>query len=205
MPAAAQRLTMHPTAEHEDLDDALRRCGAGWDAAQAHGLLCGRLAVTGSAGGSEWMREVLEGSPADDSNRGECEMMLGTLLESSAQQLSERLSGFQPLLPDDAAPAEQRAEALAHWCEGFLHGLVSGAHSKELKARLASEPISGIIKDTLQITRATAGGEDSDETVETAYAELVEYVRTATQLVYEELAPWRSARGTGGAPDDRVH
>lgn len=198
---------MQPTVEHEDLDDALRRCGAGWDAAQSHGLLCGRLAVAGAGVGGQWLHEVLEGCAAHDSNRGECEAMLGALLESSVQQLSERQSGFQPLLPDDAAPAEQRAEALAHWCEGFLHGLVSGPHSQELKARLASEPVSDIIKDMLQITQATAGGEDSNETVEAAYADLVEYARTATQLVYEELAPWRSQaeRATNGAPDDRVH
>ena len=29
----------------DDLDEALRRCGASWDAAQPHGLLTGRLAV----------------------------------------------------------------------------------------------------------------------------------------------------------------
>jgi yecA family protein len=191
---------MQPTVEHEDLDAALRRCGAGWDAAQAHGLLCGRLAVAGRAAGADWLAEVTGDFTVSDSNRADCEQMLQALLERSVEQLSERQSGFQPLLPDDAAPAEQRAEALAHWCEGFLHGLVSGPHSERLKARLASEPLSGIIKDTLEITRATAG-EDAEETVEEAYAELVEYVRTATQLVYEELAPWRGAE----PPDDAVH
>lgn len=199
---------MHSTVEHEDLDDALRRCGAGWDAAQAHGLLCGRLAVAGSFAGTAWISEVLQDGEADDSRRAECEALLESLFESSVQQLSERQSGFQPLLPDDAAPAELRAEALAHWCEGFLHGLVSGPHPERLKARLASEPISDVIKDTLEITRATAGEGNDDETVEAAYAELVEYVRAATQLVYEELAPWRSPGGRpsdDGVADDAVH
>lgn len=197
---------MHSSIEHEDLDDALRRCGAGWDAAQAHGLLCGRLAVAGSAAGAGWMHEVLEGGPAEHANRGECEAMLAALLDASVQQLSERQSEFRPLLPDDAAPAELRAEALAHWCEGFLHGLVSGPHPEKLKVRLASEPISGIIKDTLEITRATAGGEDNEEAIETAYAELVEYLRAATQLVYEELAPWRSpAAPADDDSGDRLH
>lgn len=197
---------MHSNVEHEDLDDALKRCGAGWDAAQAHGLLCGRLAVSGRAAGTEWVHEVLEDGAPDDSSRGACETLLERLLDASAKQLSERQSEFHPLLPDDAAPSELRAEALAHWCEGFLHGLVSGAHPEKLKARLASEPISSIIKDTLEITRATAGGEN-DETIEAAYAELVEYVRAATQLVYEELGPWRSpgAAGTDDASGDRVH
>lgn len=198
---------MYRTIEHEDLDDALKRCGSGWDAAQAHGLLCGRLAVAGASAGAAWKAEVLQTFAADAASREACEPLLEALLEASVRQLSERQSEFQPLLPDDAAPAGFRAEALAHWCEGFLHGLVSGRHSEALKARLASEPVSGIIKDTLEITRATIGSEDSDETVESAYAELVEYLRTATQLVYEELAPWRP-NGAGPADpsgDDALH
>lgn len=196
---------MHMIVEHEDLETALRSCGAGWDAAQAHGLLCGRLAIAGRAAGADWLAEVMQDFTVNDSNRGECEAMLEALLEASVQQLSGRQSDFHPLLPDDAAPAEQRAQALAHWCEGFLHGLVSGPHPERLKARLASEPLSGIIKDTLEITRATAG-EENEETVESAYAELVEYVRTAAQLAYEELAPWRAA--DEGSPDrgrDHLH
>lgn len=201
----ATRSPMHPDVEHEDLEAALRRCGADWDAAQAHGLLCGRLAVAGRGAGPEWLAEITRDLPVSDSNRSDCESMLEALLETSVRQLSERQSGFQPLLPDDAAPAEQRAQALAHWCEGFLHGLVSGPHAAALKARLGSEPVSGVIKDLLEITRATAGDEN-EETVEEAYTELVEYVRTAAQLVYEELAPWRGVAGQ--SPDDtrdRLH
>ncbi|HZD53413.1 MAG TPA: UPF0149 family protein [Woeseiaceae bacterium] len=199
--------TVDNPIEHEDLEAALRRCGAGWDAAQAHGLLCGRLAVAGASAGAEWVDEVLQDGGPEHVRRADCAAMLEGLFETSLRQLAERQSDFQPLLPDDAAPAELRAQALAHWCEGFLHGLVAGPHPEDLKARLASEPINDIIKDTLAITRATAGVEDSNETIEKAYAELVEYVRTAAQLVYEELAPWRTrgASASGGAGGESVH
>ncbi|HEX7060935.1 MAG TPA: UPF0149 family protein [Woeseiaceae bacterium] len=196
---------MEASPEHEDLETALRRCGAGWDAAQAHGLLCGRLAVAGRSAGRDWLHEVTGDLTAGDSNRDECEGLLAALLDTSVEKLAERQSAFQPLLPDDAAPAEERAQALAHWCEGFLHGLVSGPHAAALKARLASEPVSGVIKDLLEITRATAGDEN-EETVEEAYTELVEYVRTAAQLVYEELAPWRGAAAqSADSSTDRLH
>ena len=47
---------------------------------------------------------------------------------------------------------------MGHWCEGFLHGLVSADHGDALQgARLAEDPLADIIKDMLQITRATAG------------------------------------------------
>ena len=42
-----QNTPHHLRPSFNTLDEALRRCGASWDAAQAHGLLTGRLAVGG--------------------------------------------------------------------------------------------------------------------------------------------------------------
>jgi uncharacterized protein len=200
-----RRLNMHDTVEHDELDEALRRCGASWSAAQAHGLLCSRLAVRGRRAGREWIEEVLRESDAANALRGECRNMLEDLYGRSYRQLAERQSEFEPLLPDDESPASARADALAHWCEGFLHGLVSGPHGESLKAKLASEPLSDIIRDTLEITRATAEADgDSDEE---AWTELVEYLRVATQLAFEELAAVRSPDEPGPAAQggDVIH
>lgn len=193
---------MEQTVDHDALEAALRRCSATWDAAQTHGLLSGRLAIAGADAGFEWLTQVLEGTDQADAMRDECETMLGTLFGATLRQLSERLSEFAPLLPDDDDNAVVRANALAHWCEGFLHGLVSAQHGEALKKRLTEEPLADIIKDMLQITRATAG-EDSDGGDDTAYTELVEYVRVAVQLAYEELANFRHPgnEADNAAPD----
>ncbi len=177
----------------DDLDAALRRCGASWDAAQSHGLLTGRLAVAGVPAAPGWLLQVLEGSNEADALRQECQRLLDALYQATFWQLSERLSEFVPLLPADNADAEQRTAALAHWCEGFLHGLVSSGDDARLKKRLAAEPLSDIIRDMLQITRAAVDAESDDETNEAAYAEVVEYVRVAAQLAYEELSDIRHA------------
>lgn len=177
----------------DDLDEALRRCGASWDAAQAHGLLTGRLAVAGVAAGPDWLLQVLEGTDDNNALQQECRKKLDTLYQSTYWQLSERLSEFSPLLPDDAEDAERRTLAMAHWCEGFLHGLVSAKHEQALKERLAAEPLADIIGDMLQITRAAVDEESDAETNEAAYAEVVEYMRVAAQLAYEELAELRHA------------
>ena len=182
---------MEPSIEHDALDAALRRCGASWDAAQTHGLLSGRLAIAGAEAGFAWLQQVLEGTDPGNALRSECEVMLDKLFESTYRQLSERQSEFEPLLPDDQDSTADRAAALGHWCEGFLHGLVSGDHGDALKERLGSEPLADIIKDMLQITRAAADEESDDETNEEAYAELVEYLRVAVQLTYEELVEFR--------------
>jgi uncharacterized protein len=197
---------MNSAVDHDQLDAALRRCGASWDAAQSHGLLSGRLAVAGADSGFDWLSQVLEGTDANDALRGECEAMLGTLFESTYRQLAERQSEFEPLLPDGGDSTAVRAAALAHWCEGFLHGLVSADHGDALKKRLSSEPLADIIKDMLQITRAIAAEDAQSETDEQAYTELVEYLRVAAQLTYEELVGFRQppAAEEGADPEPEV-
>lgn len=185
---------MSSEIDHEQLDDALRRCGATWDAAQAHGVLAGRLATDGAAIKPVWLATMLEGTDESNALCTECADMLTTLFASTYRQFTERQSEFALLLPDDSDTAHRRTEALAHWCEGFLHGLVSGDHGDALKSRLGAEPVADIIKDMLQITRATVGDDDEDEDSEEAYTEIVEYVRVAAQMVYEELADLRPER-----------
>ncbi|MEJ2140566.1 MAG: UPF0149 family protein [Gammaproteobacteria bacterium] len=196
---------METMVEYDQLEDALRRCGASWDASQAHGLLVGRLATAGADAGFEWLSQVLEGTEANNALTIECEGLLRTLFEATYRQLAERQSEFEPLLPDDEDATSMRAAALAHWCEGFLHGLVSTNHGDALKERLAAEPLADIIRDMLEITRAAVGDDNDGESEEVAYIELVEYLRVAAQLTYEELAEFRApAEGdleAGDAPE----
>ncbi len=196
---------MDEKVDHDRLDEALKRCGATWDAAQSHGLLTGRLAVAGVGAGPEWLLQVLEGTEANEAAAGECRKMLDTLYQATYWQLSERLSEFTLLLPDDDSDARERTAAMAHWCEGFLHGLVSAAHGDALRDRLASEPLADIIRDLLQVTRADVDSDEDEETNESAYVELVEYLRVAAQLAYEELSDIRSGPPTRTQRQDTVH
>lgn len=192
------------SVDYHELDEALRRAGSHWASAQAHGLLCGRLAIQGAAGADNWRDQVLESLDPADALRAECELMLDELFQATWRQLADRQSEFELLLPDDSDDAEHRTRALAEWCEGFLHGLVADARSDAVRKRLAEEPLADLIRDMLEITRATVGDEDED-TNENAYAELVEYIRVAVQLTYEELADLRTtpltAERAGGSPE----
>lgn len=179
------------TTHHDDIEGALRRCGASWSSAQVHGLLCGRLALRGAEGATMWRQQVLEGAESNNALTRECESLLDDLLQTTWQQLGERQSEFELLLPDDEEGASVRTQAIADWCEGFLHGLVGDKHPEATRKRLAEEPLSDVIRDMLEITRAEVG-DDDDEENESAYTELVEYIRVATQLAYEELADIRN-------------
>ena len=184
------------TIDHNELDAALRRCGSTWNAGQTHGLLCSRLALAGAEGASRWLAQVLADTDPENTLCTECQAMLEALCTSTWQQLSERQSDFMLLLPDDDDSAQVRTEAMGQWCEGFLHGLVSETHGDELRERLASDPLSDIIKDLLEITRASVGEEADEQATDNAFAELVEYLRVAAQLTYEELAEFREPSTT---------
>ena len=199
---------MNNPIDHNELDAVLESCDSDWSSAQAHGLLCGRLSVLGTDGVVIWLDQVLEGSNSNNEARGECASMLEALFQSTWQQLTERQSDFELLLPDDDEDTSRKAEAIGSWCEGFLHGLVTGQHADELKKRLADEPLASLIKDMLEITRATFDQGDDDETNEAAYAELVEYIRVAAQLAYEELADFRNSgdkNAVSEAVSDALH
>ena len=193
---------MNNVVNHDDLSEALRRCGSSWSAEQAHGLLCSRLSVLGVEAGADWMRLILGEPATDDDMARECALLLETLFAATHQQLAERQSEFGPLLAGDDDSAFERAAGLAHWCEGFLHGLVSDVRSDSLKERLATEPLCDIIRDLLELTRAAVDDESDEEDNEAAYTDLVEYIRVAVQLTYEELADFRVPMNGDATPHE---
>lgn len=178
-------------AKYSELDTALRDCGSHWGSAQAHGLLCGQLAVHGAETGDRWRSRLLEGVESGSPGAAVCEELLSELYRDTWRQLAERQSDFELLLPGDDADLGLRTRHLADWCEGFLHGLVSDTRSEPVRKRLAEEPLSEMIRDMLEITRADIGDDDR-ESNEAAYAELVEFIRVSAQLAYEELADVRT-------------
>jgi len=144
------------------------------------------------------LSQVLDGSGPATEQRDDAEETLRQLYEATYRQLAERQSGFEPLLPADDDSESDRAAGLAHWCEGFLHGLVSTGNSDAVRERLGAEPLADIIRDMLQLTRAVADDDDDPEGRDAAWAELVEYLRVAAQLAYEELADLRPPAGSAG-------
>lgn len=191
------------TIEHDVLDEALRACGSDWTAAQAHGLLCGQLAVSGRSCITTWQAQVLADGEATPTG-SQCGALLERMAESTWYRLAERQSQFDVVLPDDDEDSTRRAQALADWAEGFLHGLVSYSRDEAVRKRLAEEPLSDLIRDLLELTRAEVGPDDSAEETELAYTELVEYVRVAAQLAFEQLADVRTDT-VGSSPSGLLH
>ena len=175
-----------------DLENNLHSVGSSWLCAQSHGLLCGRLSVMGPNAFNVCIEQIFEGASSQELLRQSCENMLQDLFKDTWMQLVERQSEFELFLPDDEGNINERTEALSHWCDGFLHGIVTGKKPKILKEYLNNEPINIIIKDFLEITRASVNEETDEEENENAFNEVMEYIRVSVQLVYEELSDFRN-------------
>ena len=166
---------------YERLGEALAGVGAVDAAAEYHGALVGALCVQAPAD-IELLRLVeIDGAP-DARLRGE----LRQLCDQTLAALQDSDMAFAPLLPDDEAALVPRVRALAAWCEGFLFGLAS---KPGLDLQRYSQEMQEIVRDFTEFTQAAVGDEDDPNIEETAYAELVEYVRVGAQLVFMELHP----------------
>lgn len=169
----------------QDFEDVLAAAGSMADAAEAHGSLCGALCSMSPYQLQDWINEIL---PDGWSLSAESTAMIERVFTATATSFGEQGMEFQPLLPDDDQPLNGRADALAQWCTGFLYGLGTGQIS-DLQA--LNGEVGEIVRDFTEISRATGDDADTDESNELAYTELVEFIRVAAQVVFEELLPLR--------------
>lgn len=169
-----------------DFEDVLAAAGCLADAAEAHGSLCGALCSMAPYKMQDWLSEILpDGASLSDESAAMIERVFSTTATSFGEQGME----FEPLLPDDAQPLNGRANALALWCSGFLYGLGTGQIC-DLEG--LNGEVGEIVRDFTEISRATGDDADVDEANEQAYTELVEFIRVAAQVVFEELLPLRT-------------
>jgi uncharacterized protein YgfB (UPF0149 family) len=178
-------LNMMSDIRFKDFEDVLAGAGGLADAAEAHGSLCGALCSVSPYKMQDWINEIL---PDGAALSEESAAILERVFTATASSFGEQGMEFEPLLPDDEQPLNGRANALALWCTGFLYGLGTG-YSSDLQS--LSGDVGEIVRDFTEISRATGDDAEADESNEQAYAELVEFIRVAAQVVFEELLPLR--------------
>lgn len=180
----------------DEIDDALERLESDAGAAESHGAMAGLLCAAGRLERAQWLKRLFPSIDSSDLLAREAMEQLARLYEETARQLDDAVLDFHLLLPeDDEAPLDERIEALAEWCQGFLLGMSEGG-MKDLSTLPADS--GEVMRDLVEIARAgsydLAGGEED----EVAYNELLEYVRTGVLLINEELNP------TQAPPQDNI-
>lgn len=162
--------------DYAALADSLQTAGIGTSAAEAHGIITAALCAPRPP---DWQRLLLGGDPAAVSPS--LRSQLGLLYEQTAQQLVGIEFDFAPLLP--ATTLAEQVEALADWCSGFvlvMHG--AGIDDAQLPGEAGE-----FMRDAHEIAEAQLDDDETEETQQREYAEILEYLRVGVQLVYEEL------------------
>ncbi|MDX1497489.1 MAG: UPF0149 family protein [Salinisphaeraceae bacterium] len=178
---------------YESLEASLSRLGLDQLPPEYHGILCGMLCYRDDA------PQDLGLAAAQESEAAAQDDCLRELRETSLKQLQDANIEFLLMLPDDDAPLDARVEALANWCDGFLHGLARAEH---LDIRDLSEDAQELVRDFTELSRAGIEADADNEDDERDYAELVEYVRVGAQLMFLEM---RQQQAGSAQPEDRLH
>jgi uncharacterized protein len=180
--------------DYASLGAALRDAGMVTGVAELHGCVCGLLCSGGGEASERWLDQSLNEAHADADSARELRTTLKALGLDTWRMLAGGELSFEPLLPDDDTPLEERVLALAEWCQGYLAGLGLGGLDPQMLDGQAREAITEIFSDFSEISRAVLESEAADDPdrPDFALAEVTEYVRVSVQIVFEELAAVRS-------------
>src|SRR5579872_3137571 len=173
-------MTQNPSLpSYADIADLLVAAKSSFHPAEVHGLLCGHIAGT-----SGKMDNRLEKLVLGKNKNPEYREVLQQLYETSYHQISEFSFEFTLLLPADDSNINALTEALALWCQGFLTGLQQT--NIPVQNREESD-ITETINDFIEIAQVNYGDIADDDEDETAYFELVEYVRLGALMIFQDL------------------
>lgn len=175
-------------------------------AAELHGSLCGILSArgqprSGAEPGCSWLDTVLD-QPASGGLAEHERRLFDQLGSMAQQQLEEGECAFHPLLPGDDRDLADRVVALGQWCDGFVGGLgLGGLRTTDALSGMGREAI----EDLARIARTELSLDEDSEGDESAFAEVLEFVRIGAVLVYEELRAGTLARHRDLHVSHRTH
>lgn len=178
-------------------------------APEADGRLSGLAAMLGADALPVWLEQLLQRPDETiDALRWERADQLRIVGQKRLAVIEEGSTLPTLCLPDDDDDLRDRVDGLVQWSMGFLSGLAEGAALRGTPARdqLNEEPLSEMVTDLTEITQATVSDEDINEdpeSAEAAYVELVEFLRIACQLAYENLASLRATQSA--QPSQNIH
>ena len=164
-----------PIPDFDDIANHLPRDGHA-QPAELHRLACGILAAGFEPLQSQWLEQVsayLDLPPDEPLTDNIGEQLLAELLQGSLAALKSGDFEFRLCLPDDDVyDLALRADSLARWCQGFLHGFAA------IQVELSAENRE-LVSDLAEISRLESDSRTEDNEQEGYYADLTEFVRMA--------------------------
>jgi uncharacterized protein len=174
------------TVAFDRLQAALQAADADSGAAESHGVICGTICAAGASDPALWLDHLLGAGNTASAMAQSAQWLLTELYSESLLHFNDGDLGLVLLLPEDDTPLSLRSQALGEWCQGFLYGLALGGVRED---GVTKGDVDEIMHDFYEISNTRFEHELTDEDEESAYAEIVEYVRMSVLLCHEELRP----------------
>ncbi len=153
--------------------------------AEIHGILSGLICTGQKLDGKFWFHTVLKLFEARAHIAPRHRGRVIELYDATCRQLSGLDGDFQLLLPDEEQPLARRAEALTQWCHGFLYGLKLADSGM---FEVTTHDVRDALKCIAEIARLDFANIEVRDIDSNAYFGVMEYVRSAVVVVYQELA-----------------
>ncbi len=168
--------------DFDEMANHLVEQGLSVSPSEIHGCLTGLLGAGQTAGGEAGLAGLLAALEVD--LHGELAERAIQLYTVTLAALNDEAFDFHPLLPEDDVDLEERTQALAGWCRGFVSGFAQGKVATRTTGGQVAADSAEALRDFATIAQAGIDEDASEEESEGSYAEIVEYVRFAALNVY---------------------
>ena len=160
-------------------------------ASEVHGTIVGAISNHMKSGLTPDLLKLIE--PSADANDGrftQLTTMLYELYRETSELLLETKDGFDLILPSEDESIDVRVDGIASWCKGYVLGLL---YNNAFSIDQIPESGAEIARDLMEIAEAAAGASDENDE-DWALAELHEYVKVGSQLIFEFIYSENSAK-----------
>jgi uncharacterized protein YgfB (UPF0149 family) len=151
---------------------------------EAHGIIAGLLATSLEGDIRAQLADLFSPYGLDEEEQEDLFTMLAPLYRYTKSSFEQGSFEFALLLPDEEATLEDRIEAIADWCRGFIYGLTEGGVTDV--TQLPGDA-GEVVRDLMELAEVGLDESADVETQDKALAEIEEYIRVGVQLVFEEL------------------
>ena len=180
--------------DYLQFEQLLAACDSEVSASEADGRLLGLAALLGADAAGVWLDQLGVSAEAADVMQHVAQLV--SIAERRLGILDRGAALPDLCVPDDNDDLRDRVESIGLWAGGFVSGVGEGAALRGTPARerLEREPLEELLKDLTEISRVEIAEDELDgetNAAETAYNEVLEFLRVAAQLFYEEMLPVR--------------
>jgi hypothetical protein len=173
-----------PLPGYEALAHEIDASGIMMSPGEAHGIIAGLLATSLEGDIRTQLADLFGPYGLDEEEEADLFAVLEPLYRYTKSSFEQGSFEFALLLPDEESSLDDRIEAIADWCRGFIYGLTEGGVTDV--TQLPGDA-GEVVRDLMELAEVGLDEEADIESQDRAITEIEEYIRVGVQLVFEEL------------------